>query len=790
MQSRKPYTAVRQMEEQNKTLIYPVIPMRDMVIFPGVVSPLFISRPKSIRAVEEASEHGRLVFITAEKKPYSEPLQSEGLYKVGTVCKMLQNVRLPDGSIKLVAEGIHRAEAKKFSSGDSFMLASVTPLNSGPRVPTVEMRALVRTVIREFEENVRLDPKLPEEVARSVRDIDDPEIVCDVIASHGNMDVRDKQKLLETIEIKDRLELLLRLLINENELLSFERQLEEKVRSEIDKDQHNYYLREQLKVINEELGDDSPSSEAEELRKTAAQSGMPETVMSKVEKEINRFAKLAPLSPEAAVARTYIETLIELPWNKATEDNLDIVNARRILNEDHYGLDKVKERILEFLAVKKRAGKDMRAQVICFVGPPGVGKTSLGKSIARTMGRKFVNISLGGMHDEAEIRGHRRTYVGALPGRIIQKIRQCGANNPLILMDEIDKLASDYKGDPSSALLEVLDPEQNWNFTDNFLEVPFDLSKVMFITTANNTATIPRPLLDRMEIIPLPGYVMEEKLKIAKRHLIPRIIREHGLSAQEFSISDAAIKYIISSYTMEAGVRSLDREISKVARKVAAGLAENENSSKSAGVLNKEAILDLLGAPKLHNTRLPKKDSVGTAIGLAWTETGGDVILIESAVMDGSGKLSYTGNLGEIMQESAITALSYLRSNAGTFGLDSFEWNKKDIQIHVPAGAVPKDGPSAGITLALSLCSSLTGRQIDTSYAMTGEMTLHGRVLPIGGVREKILAAKRLGIKDIILPEDNRSDAAELGQWVLKGMKLHYVSDVSKVFDLALGVRS
>lgn len=778
------------MEEQSKTLIYPVIPMRDMVIFPGVVSPLFISRPKSIRAVEEASEHGRLVFITAEKKPYSEPLQPEGLYKVGTVCKMLQNVRLPDGSIKLVAEGIHRAEAKKFSSGDSFMLASVTPLNSGPHVPTVEMRALVRTVIREFEENVRLDPKLPEEVARSVRDIDDPEIVCDVIASHGNMDVRDKQKVLETIEIKDRLELLLRLLINENELLSFERQLEEKVRSEIDKDQHNYYLREQLKVINEELGDDSPSTEAEELRKTAAESGMPETVMSKVEKEISRFAKLAPLSPEAAVARTYIETLIELPWNKSTEDNLDIANARRILNEDHYGLDKVKERILEFLAVKKRAGKDMRAQVICFVGPPGVGKTSLGKSIARTMGRKFVNISLGGMHDEAEIRGHRRTYVGALPGRIIQKIRQCGANNPLILMDEIDKLASDYKGDPSSALLEVLDPEQNWNFTDNFLEVPFDLSKVMFITTANNTATIPRPLLDRMEIIPLPGYVMEEKLKIAKRHLIPRIIREHGLSEQEFSISDAAIKDIISSYTMEAGVRSLDREIAKVARKVAAGLAENENSPKSAGMLNKEAIRGLLGAPKLHNTRLPKKDSVGTAIGLAWTETGGDVILIESAVMDGSGKLSYTGNLGEIMQESAITALSYLRSNAGNFGLDSFEWNKKDIQIHVPAGAVPKDGPSAGITLALSLCSSLTGRQIDTSYAMTGEMTLHGRVLPIGGIREKILAAKRLGIKDIILPEDNRPDAAELGQWVLKGMKLHYVSDVSKVFDLALGARS
>ena len=519
------------------------------------------------------------------------------------------------------------------------------------------------------------------------------------------------------------------------------------------------------------------------MRAAAAGAGMPEAILERVNKEINRFGKLAPFSPEAAVARSYIETLNELPWNKSTDDCLDLGNARRVLEEDHYGLEDVKKRILEYLAVKSRAGGKMRAQVICFAGPPGVGKTSLGRSIARAMGRKFINISLGGMRDEAEIRGHRRTYVGALPGRLIQKIRQCGVNNPLILMDEIDKLGSDFRGDPSSALLEALDPEQNWHFVDNFLEVPFDLSKVMFITTANATATIPRPLLDRMEVIPLPGYVMEEKLNIAKRHLLPRITAEHGLEENDIKLSDAALKEIISSYTIEAGVRSLDRELSKIARRVAVELSEG----KERVSLSKGRLKDVLGAPKLHRTKIPKDKTLGTAIGLAWTEAGGDVILIESAVMDGNGKVTYTGNLGEIMQESATTALAYLRSHASDYSLSDFKWNKKDIHIHVPAGAVPKDGPSAGITLALSLASTLTGRRIVTSFAMTGEMTLHGNVLPIGGVREKILAAKRYGIKDIILPISNKADTSELSEWVLSGMHLHFVSDISEVFAFALG---
>ena len=497
---------------------------------------------------------------------------------------------------------------------------------------------------------------------------------------------------------------------------------------------------------------------------------------------------MAPISPEATVSRTYIEWLLDLPWNVSSEDHLNLKDARKVLEEDHYGLDEVKERILEFLAVRKLAADNMRAQVLCFVGPPGVGKTSLGKSIARTMGRKFVNMSLGGLRDEAEIRGHRRTYVGALPGRIVQKIKAAGTNNPVLLMDEIDKIGNDFRGDPAAALLEVLDPEQNCSFTDNFLEISFDLSKVMFITTANSTGTIPRPLLDRMEIIPLPGYVAEEKVNIAKKHLLPRILKEHGLTAKNMTVPEATIRNIITAYTMEAGVRNLDRQLSKLARKVAAEMANSSTADEAGRTIRitKDIMKKMLGAPKLHTTRIPNEDPLGTALGLAWTETGGSVILIESAVMEGSGNVSYTGNLGDIMQESAQTALAYLRSNAPAFGIENIDWKKKDIHIHVPEGAVPKDGPSAGITLALSLCSALTGRKVDASYAMTGEMTLHGNVLPIGGVREKVLAAKRLGIKKLILPEDNKSDVDELGDWIKSGMKIHYVSKMSTVFQLAL----
>ena len=766
-------------------MLYPVIPVRDMVIFPSVIAPLFVSRPKSIRALELVRQREGLVFVTAEKgHPEAEPGPGN-LHVVGTVCKLLQNMRIPDGSVKTILEGQYRAKAVSFDAAGDCIEAEIVMLPSTGTERTVDMEALRRCVYSEFEKYVSLNQKIPDEVSNVVADVTNPDVFADLTASHSLLKYQEKQMILETLDVRERLQKTLAYFMRENEMLSMEHAIEDKVRAEMDKGQRQYYLHEKLKVIEEELGEDGPTSDVEELKQKAKDAGMPEETLAKAMKEIGRYARMAPVSPEATVARTYIEWLTELPWQKSSEDHLDLKDARKILEEDHYGLEEVKERILEFLAVRKLAADKMRAQVICFVGPPGVGKTSLGKSIARTMGRKFVNMSLGGLRDEAEIRGHRRTYVGALPGRIIQKIKQAGTNNPVLLMDEIDKIGADFRGDPSAALLEVLDPEQNCSFTDNFLEVAFDLSKVMFITTANSVTTIPRPLLDRMEMIYLPGYVSEEKVEIAKRHLIPRIIGEHGLTGVNILLPDSVLKIIISSYTLEAGVRGLDRQISKVARKIATDIAENGVKNKKITVTGKK-LAEMLGAPKLHATRVPKEDTIGTAIGLAWTEAGGDVILIESAVMNGGGHVSYTGNLGDIMQESAQTALAYLRSSAEEYGLTKFVWQKKDIHIHVPEGAVPKDGPSAGITLALSLCSTLTGRKIDVSYAMTGEMTLHGSVLPIGGVREKLLAAKRLGIRKLIIPADNRADVEDLKPWITSGMEIHYVDNISQVFALAL----
>lgn len=773
-------------------LLYPIVPVRDMVIYPGVVSPIFVTRQQSIRALEEANSRGRMVFVTAHKNAFTDAftdsVSEEDLYKIGTLCKILQSIRLPDGTLKVVLEGGWRCRALHYITGDTFLEAELEKIRSINSSNVNHSEALRRSVFTEFELYAKLNPRLPDEIYKSVENITNPDIFADVTASHSQIKMSLKQKLLEEPDVLERLRMLLSILMNENQLLETERDIQEKVRNEMDKGQRHYYLREQLKVIHNELGDSNAMSEIDELKNKAEQSEMLEGVKEKLLREIERYSRMAPVSPEATVARTYIEWLMEMPWNNSSEDQLDIKNARKILEEEHYGLEEVKERIIEFLAVRKLAGKNMRAQVICLVGPPGVGKTSLGKSIAKTMGRKFVNMSLGGLRDEAEIRGHRRTYVGALPGRIIQKIKQAGTNNPVMLMDEIDKIGSDFRGDPSSALLEVLDPEQNFGFTDNFLEVAFDLSKVMFITTANNVSTIPKPLLDRMELISLPGYVAEEKFKIAKKHLLPRILKEHGLTADDINITDGALKNIVSVYTMEAGVRNLDRQISKVTRKIASKIAAESVAKENIRpiTVNKDCLKNLLGAPKLHNTHLPKKNAVGTSIGLAWTEAGGAVLLIESAKMNGTGHLSYTGNLGDIMQESAQISMAYLRSNADKYGLSNFDWQKTDIHIHVPEGAVPKDGPSAGITLALSLCSTLTGYPINTSYAMTGEMTLHGDVLPIGGVREKLLAAKRMGITKIIFPHDNKPDVQELSDWIVKDVEIYYVSNVDEVFAMLL----
>jgi ATP-dependent Lon protease len=766
--------------------IYPVIPIRDMVIFPGVITPLFTSRLRSIKAIEYANSTEHYVIADAQKIASMDEPGPNDLYTTGTLCKILQTVRLPDGSVKIMLEGNVRCRILRFIANDNFIDAEIERLTSTNSLPANITEAMRRSAALEFEKYVHLNPKIPEEVASATADLVNPDIFADIAASHSDLKLTDKQELLATPDVSERLRKLLAKLMAENDILSIEKEINEKVRSEIDKSQRQYFLREQLKAIQEELGEDSPTSEADELRQKTKDAKMPQETEDKAMREIDRFSKMAALSPEATVARTYVEWLIDLPWQKSSDDHIDLKEAKKILEEDHYGLEEVKERIIEFLAVKKLAANEMRAQVLCFVGPPGVGKTSLGRTIARTMGRKFVNMSLGGMRDEAEIRGHRRTYIGALPGRIIQKIKQAGTNNPVLLMDEIDKVGTDFRGDPASALLEVLDPEQNCTFTDNFLEVPFDLSKVMFITTANDTSTIPRPLLDRMEIISLPGYVAEEKVKIAEKHLLPRIYKEHGLKNSEISIPANTVKNIIAQYTMEAGVRGLDRQLSKIVRKVAAQIVELSDAKRKKNVITDKLMHEMLGAPKLHKTRLPKENPIGTAIGLAWTEAGGEVILIESAFMDGTGRVTFTGNLGNIMQESAETALAYLRSNAKELKLNDFKWQKKDIHIHVPEGAVPKDGPSAGITLALSLCSVLTGRRIDVGYAMTGEMTLHGNILPIGGIREKILAAKRLGINKLIIPADNKDDVVELKKWITDGMELNYVSSITEVFKLAL----
>lgn len=766
---------------------YPVIPVRDVVMFPGVVTPIFVNRPPSVRAVEIALADEASVFVVAQlSKDTADPVPQD-LYNAGTLCKILHSSRLPDGTMKLLIEGERRCSVKRWRATKELIEAELVRITSVKKTAARELSALRRSVVSEFDTYVNLHPQLPEALSLTGSDIEDPEAVADIVASHALFKISDKQLILETASIAERLRSLLVLLMSENELLALEHSIQEKTRDEIDKGQRLYYLREQLRVIQGELGDPGSSSDVEEMRRKVEESGMPQEVAERAQREINRYSRMAPLSPEATVSKTYIDWLNDLPWNKSSEGDIDLKAAKAILDEDHYGLDEVKERILEFLAVRKLAAENMRAQVLCFVGPPGVGKTSLGRSIARTMGRQFVNMSLGGMRDEAEIRGHRRTYIGALPGRIIQKIKQAGTNNPVILMDEIDKLGSDFRGDPSAALLEVLDPEQNSTFTDNYLETPFDLSKATFITTANSIATIPRPLLDRMEMISLPGYVVEEKINIARRHLLPRVLREHGLTTKDISIPDETVKQIITLYTLEAGVRGLDRQLSKLARKVAAEIATNGRGKKKSGERITVAKLGpMLGAPKLHRTHIPGSDAVGSAIGMAWTEAGGSVLVIEAAVMRGGGHVFYTGNLGDIMQESAQTALAYLRSRAGSFSLMDFDWQKNDIHIHVPEGAVPKEGPSAGITLALSLCSALTWREVDLSFAMTGEMTLHGDVLPIGGIREKILAAKRMGIKKLIIPEGNRVETEELSDWILSGVKIHYVETIQKVFELAL----
>ena len=725
----------------------PVLPVRDIVIFPYMILPLFVGRDISIKAIDHALNTNRMVLLLAQKDLNVEAPTTDDLYLMGTVCMIMRMLKLPDGRVKILVQGLSKARVSGFTQQEPFFMAGIAKVTEEkPAEASIENEALIRNVKEQMDKVVNLGKTVLPDVMVVIENIEDPGRLADLITANLGLKTDQAQEILEMSDPVMRLTRVSEILGREVQLLTIQQKIQTEARGEIDKTQREYFLREQLKAIQRELGDiDERAEEVREFKKKIDDSKMPEKVMKEAEKQLRRIEKMHPDSAEAGTIRTYLEWLTEIPWSKSTKDQLDIGKAEKVLNDDHYDLEKVKERILEYLSVRKLKEK-MKGPILCFIGPPGVGKTSLGRSIARALGREFIRVSLGGVRDEAEIRGHRRTYVGALPGRIIQGIKQAGTNNPVFMLDEIDKIGTDFRGDPSSALLEVLDPEQNNSFADHYLAVPFDLSNVMFITTGNLTDTIPGPLRDRMEILYLSGYTEEEKLQIAKKYLVPKQLDEHGITTKILQISDSAVQQIISHYTREAGVRNLEREIANLCRKVAKRVAEGKAESFALVAKN---VHKYLGVPKYLPEEEMKVNEVGVATGLAWTEAGGDVIYVEATMMKGKGNLTLTGQLGDVMKESAQAALSYIKSRASGLGLSDDLFSNIDMHIHVPAGAIPKDGPSAGITMATSIASALTGRPVRKDVAMTGEVTLRGRVLPIGGLKEKTLAAKRMGIKTV-----------------------------------------
>ena len=730
--------------------------------------------------MDETLAGDKLVLCVTQKNPEIEEAQPEDLYAVGTVVLISKMLRFPDGTIRLLVQGIKRAKLLEFIQREPYLKARIEVVEETEK-KDIAVEALMRNIVNLFHQLADMAPYLPEEMTTVVMNIESPGRLADFVASYTNFEVGDKQALLETFDAKERLARLVPLLTKEISILELGAKIRDQVKGEIDKTQREYYLREQLKAIQKELGEmDEKTAEINELKDKIEKAKMPKEVREVALKEVDRLARMPPAAAEYTVSRTYLDWLIALPWSVSSEDNLDIKRAKQVLDEDHYNLEKVKERIIEYLAVKKLR-KDSKGPILCFVGPPGVGKTSLGRSIARALGRKFVRFSLGGIRDEAEIRGHRRTYVGALPGRIIQGIRNAGTNNPVFMLDEIDKVGMDFRGDPSSALLEVLDPEQNFSFSDHYLEVPFDLSKVMFITTANLVDPILPALKDRMEILELPGYIAEEKLLIAKNFLIPRQVKESGLTDKDIEFTDKALELIINEYSREAGVRNLEREIGAIARKVARRFAEG--NQKKAKITEKE-VREFLGPPKFFSEVAARKGIIGVSTGLAVTPFGGEIIFIESSKMRGKKGLTLTGSLGEVMKESAQAALSFIRSNAKKFAVKEDFFDHYDIHIHIPAGATPKDGPSAGVAISASLLSLLKEVPIDPNTAMTGEITLTGRVLPIGGVKEKVLAANRAGIKTVILPEENKKDLEEIPQKVKKDLHFEFVKSINDVYRI------
>ncbi|MEK3731431.1 endopeptidase La [Paenibacillus sp. FSL M8-0334] len=761
---------------------FPLLPLRGLLVYPSMVLHLDVGREKSVKALEKAMVEDNLILLCSQSEVNIEEPTQEDIFRIGTVANVRQMLKLPNGTIRVLVEGMERAEIIEYTDQEEYyeVIARELPEadNNDP-----EVSALMRTVLSQFENYINLSKKVTPETLAAVSDIDEPGRLADVITSHLSLKIKDKQEILETIDVRKRLEKLLDILNNEREVLELERKINQRVKKQMEKTQKEYYLREQMKAIQKELGDkEGRAGEVEELRSQLQEMELPEVVHEKIEKEIDRLEKMPASSAEGGVIRNYVDWLLALPWTYTTEDDLDINKAEQVLDEDHYGLEKPKERVLEYLAVQKLV-KKMKGPILCLVGPPGVGKTSLARSIARSLERKFVRISLGGVRDEAEIRGHRRTYVGAMPGRIIQGMKTAGSLNPVFLLDEIDKMASDFRGDPSAALLEVLDPEQNNTFSDHFIEIPFDLSQVMFVTTANALHNIPRPLLDRMEVLYIPGYTELEKLQIATRYLLPKQKKEHGLQPEQLELDEEALLKVIREYTRESGVRNLEQQIAALCRKAAKSIVTNESESIA---IHAEDIKDYLGIPKFRYGMAELEDQVGTVTGLAWTEVGGETLTIEVTVVPGTGKLTLTGKLGDVMKESAQAAFSYTRSKATELGIDPDFHEKLDVHIHIPEGAIPKDGPSAGITIATALISSLTKRHVARDVAMTGEITLRGRVLPIGGLKEKSLAAHRAGYKKILLPKDNERDLRDIPDSVKNDVEFVPVSHMDQVLEHAL----
>ncbi len=762
---------------------YIVLASRDTVVFPNMVVPLFIGRERSLRAVEEALRLDAPLLIVAQKDPEIEDPTPEDLFTVGTDVSIGRTLRLPDGSMSILVQGIQRVRILEFTQTDPYFMArGVSIIEGQPEGLAVE--ALMRVVLTLFNKVVDLNPNIPEDAYIAAMNVDEPGWLADLVAHVLDLDVEERQEILETLDPVERLHKVSLLLGKELDVLELENEIHAQVQREMEKTQREYFLREQMRAIQAELGElDDLQRDINELRERIAEANLPEEAREKAEREINRLAAMPAAAPEVAIIRTYLDWILNLPWNTYTEDNIDIERAARILDEEHYGLEKAKERILEHIAVRKLAPDKMRQPILCFVGPPGTGKTSMGKSIAKALGRKFVRLSLGGVRDEAEIRGHRRTYIGAMPGRIIQTMRQAGSSNPVFMLDEIDKMGVDFRGDPAAALLEVLDPEQNHAFLDHYLDIPYDLSKVMFITTANTLYNIPPALLDRMEIIEFPGYVESEKLEIARRFLVPRQLEAHGLAQHGLQFPRPTLLRIIREYTYEAGVRNLERSIANICRKVARRVAEGKRAPKR---ITPEMLETFLGPPQNIHLQVEEEPQVGVATGIAWTEAGGDIMLVEVMVMEGKGNLILTGQLGEIMQESAQAALSYARAHAEDYGYGDLDFEKVDIHIHLPEGSVPKDGPSAGVTMLVALVSALSERPVRPDVAMTGEITLRGRVLPVGGLKEKLIAAQRAGIKTVLLPRKNEKDLVEIPRHIRKGLDIVLIDHVDQALAIAL----